>query len=592
MGEFKLKSRRTEQLNVILIHTFVTSILSHMKLLLLVALLCIVSYSAGSSHSEAPGTAANPVADITDLYVFRSYETGREDYTVFVLNAHPLQAPFAGPNYSALSDSHVYQIHIDNDDDAIADFTFRFQCANRLGGPVGTVRVPDTDRCQNNLVINNENINQGIQLDINGTAVSIALKFAGQISAGEDGEAGLGFFEWCEVTTVTPGTKKRGDSSNPWTKVTNPDAPDFNDQQFRKPFDFVGMKTYGSKEDYEAYANQFIYDVDFPGCATNGRLFIAQRQESFKIPLGDIFDLINIVPIPGFPGAPKDLSCHDDLEDFNVASFMIEYPTSCLLQGGDGSSVIGVWSDVTELVEPSHTNGKQVSRLGQPLVNELAIGIQDKARFNAVTPDVDADGTDGFAVYVTHPTFPAIVSLLFLDLVNDELGTSLTSLALQNIPRNDLVQLLLKGVPGLTDSTLGGDAVAEMMRLNTSTAPVAPKDQNHIGALGGDLAGYPNGRRLGDDVVDITMRVFMGALCHTENSATNWDCEPEDAPVGNVEFFDGAPTRATDFGDAFPFMNTPNPGTTESPMEAGCSAASNLAPALFNIVAQVWSVLF
>ena len=140
----------------------------------------------------------------------------------------------------------------------------------------------------------------------------------------------------------------------------------------------------------------------------------------------------------------------------------------------------------------------QVSRLGNPLVNEVVIGLDDKDKFNASKPKNDAAN---FADYVTNPTFPALVQTLFP-----------AAVAPTNFPRTDLLTVFLKGIKGLNQPATVA-VPAEMMRLNTSIAPVAIGAQNSLGVAGGDNAGFPNGRRPADDVVDLSIRVAMGALC-------------------------------------------------------------------------------
>ena len=159
---------------------------------------------------------------------------------------------------------------------------------------------------------------------------------------------------------------------------------------------------------------------------------------------------------------------------------------------------------------------------------------------------------------MTNPTFPAIVDLLF----RDALGAD-SNIAPSNLPRTDLVAAFLTGVEGVNQqATVTG---SEMMRLNTAIPATPREQQSPLGVAGGDLAGFPNGRRPGDDTVDIALRVVMGALCHdipVNGTPTNLGfCEPEDAPVGDQPFTDGAPLNALDVGNSFPYLNTPIPGS-------------------------------
>jgi len=188
----------------------------------------------------------------------------------------------------------------------------------------------------------------------------------------------------------------------------------------------------------------------------------------------------------------------------------------------------------------------QVSRLGNPLVNEVVIGLRDKDTFNATIPGKDAR----FLSYVTNPTLPALLEALF-----GGLGVR----APTNIPRNDLVAVFLTGIPGLTKPAVL-KAPGEMLRLNTSIAPTARESQANLGVLAGDVAGFPNGRRPGDDVVDIELRAAMGVLC-TLNQPQTFGCVPADAPTGSLPYTDGATVSSTDFPATFPYLNTPLGGS-------------------------------
>lgn len=182
-----------------------------------------------------------------------------------------------------------------------------------------------------------------------------------------------------------------------------------------------------------------------------------------------------------------------------------------------------------------------MSRLGNPLVNEVVIGLKDKDKFNASEPADDAQ----FLEYVTHPTMPVLIQALF-------------AVTPPPVPRNDLVQVFLTGVPGLNQPQTVSPA--EMMRLNTSIAPAAAGAQNRLGVIGGDLAGFPNGRRPGDDVVDIELRVLEGILLSpnpaafpmfTDGAVTNATIAYD--PVGNVT--GDASFRL--FRDTFPYLRVP-----------------------------------
>ena len=162
-----------------------------------------------------------------------------------------------------------------------------------------------------------ETIHQGKELDIGGVKVAIPLKYSGPVTA--NNQSALNWFEWYRLNVIT------GSRNNTAQSITLVNNATFD--RFTKPMDNVGSKTF---PDYEAYANQFIYDINIPGCGTPGRAFAGQRQESFSVNLGQIFDLINFVPIPGFPGAIENDETHDDLRFKNVGTIALEVLYQCL----------------------------------------------------------------------------------------------------------------------------------------------------------------------------------------------------------------------------------------------------------------------
>jgi len=182
----------------------------------------------------------------------------------------------------------------------------------------------------------------------------------------------------------------------------------------------------------------------------------------------------------------------------------------------------------------------------------VVIGLPDKDNFNANQPKDDLQ----FATYVQYPTLPVIINSIFLGAVNSVLNASLATLAPTNYPRTDIVAAALTGFPGLNLQKTGATP-GDMLRLNTSITAVPRTTQNTLGVIGGDFAGYPNGRRLGDDVVDILLRVFMGKLCYIPSLPY---CNASQAPVGNVTLIDGAPITATSFLKVFPYLRPPPPG--------------------------------
>ena len=469
-----------------------------------------------ASHREAPFIAGQPRVDGTDFYMFRSYETGRDGFVTLVANYAPLQDAYGGPNYFQLDQNALYEIHVDNNGDAKEDITFQFRFKNTL---------------------------KNIALNINGKQVPIPLEQAGGLSGVNPGV--LNVRETFSVDVV------RGDRrSGTRTKITNVSG---GATEFDKPVDNIGDKTFGGATGYATYANLHVYNINMPGCSTAGKMFVGQRKDPFVVSLGKVFDLINLNPL-GAPNAEQD-----KLADKNITSLILEVPIACLTAAGE--PVIGAWTTASmrqgRLLNPAPAAGNnnvavgggawvQVSRLGMPLVNEVVIGLPDKDKFNASKPVNDGQ----FADYVTNPTLPALIEILFP-----------SAKAPTKFPRLDLVTAFLTGVPGVNKPA--NVVASEMLRLNTSIAPTARGAQNNLGVLGGDSAGFPNGRRPGDDVVDASLRVAMGFLC-TLNNPTAFGCIPGDAPAGSAPITDGAMVNDSFFNATFPYLLTPLSGSASN----------------------------
>jgi hypothetical protein len=473
--------------------------------------------ASASSHREAPNIAGKPRVDGTDFYMFRSYEPGRSEYVTLLANYIPFQDPQGGPNFYNMDENAVYKINIDNDGSGRPDLTFEFRFKNmakNLTVPAGGKNVP------------------------------VPLLNIGAVDAAG---ANLNVVQSYTVRLVRNGDTEHGQLlENESVEGTT----------FYKPADNIGKK---SIPDYASYAAHFIYDVEIPGCAKPGRVFVGQRKESFFIDVGEIFDLVNLNPV-----GPRD-GKKNDLTGKNVTSIAFEVPIKCLVPWGD--PVIGGYTTadlkITESGADGQTNSeseidyKQVSRLGMPLVNEVVIGLPDKDKFNASQPKDDAQ----FLTYVTNPSLPVLLNALFGDAAK-----------IPAMPRNDLVVAFLTGVKTLNQPV--HVTPSEMLRLNTSIAPTPPAKQNDLGVLGGDLAGFPNGRRPYDDVVDITLRVAEGALCGAIGSCGS---ETKD-PNGGKPYTDGVRAAGPDQANLhvsgqinpedtylgeFPYLYPPIPGSPQ-----------------------------
>jgi hypothetical protein len=472
-----------------------------------------------SSHREAPAITQTPKMDGTDVYAFRSYEPGRSSFVTLVANYVPLQDSYGGPNYFTMDPDGVYEIHIDNNGDAREDITFQF-------------RFKQTSK--------------DISLDIGGKSIAIPLRYAGAIA--DVNPATLNQSESFTVNLVRGSRRQLNGFIGRLTNVAGGSSV------FQKPIDNVGNKTI---PDYPSYANKHIYSVNIPGCSTPGKVFVGQRREGFGVNLGEIFDLVNI-PTAKVIGSRSGSSSSTDAK--NITSIAMEVPIACVATSAD--PVIGVWSTASmprsKLLPfdgPLRNiildrNMVQVSRLGMPLVNELVIGLKDKDTFNASEPRHDGQ----FADYVTNPTLPALIELLY--------GADGVK-APDVFPRGDLVAAFLTGVPGVNQpvNVVG----SEMLRLNTALPATAKGSQNSLGAAacfvngvltlanpGCDPAGFPNGRRPGDDVVDIALRVVMGVLL---------PAGPGKPASANLPYTDGVLVDDSQFDNAFPYLRHPIPGS-------------------------------
>ncbi len=499
------------------------------------AIFGFATLAQASSHREAPFITTSPKVDASDLYLFNSYESGRSNFVTVIANYQPLQDAYGGPNYFQMDPNALYEIHIDNNGDAKEDLTFQFRFSSTLN-----------------------NGGMGQSLSIGGQTVAIPLAQIGTISNVKD--ANLSVAEQYTLTVVR-GDRRTGTAS----AVTNAAG---GSATFDKPTDNIGVKTF---PDYKAYAAKHIYAVNIPGCSTPARLFVGQRQDAFAVNLGTIFDLVN-APVSTITNPALIGAVPNTIGDKNVTTMALEIHKDCLKASATGDDVIGAWTTASlrqaRLLNPSPASGYQasekpggawvqVSRLGMPLVNEVVIGLKDKDKFNASSPSGDGQ----FATYVTNPTLPALLSVVL----------NLPGAAPTNFPRTDLVTTFLTGIPGVNQpkNVVG----SEQLRLNTAIAAVPFANQNRLGIVGSirdggsDFAGFPNGRRPKDDVVDVSLVAVMGGLC-IANGTTNAfgfgaACMPSAVPLGatSLQLHDAVDQAVVPLLPGFPYLNTPLPGS-------------------------------
>lgn len=508
------------------------------QLLPLAAALCATLAAAltvpaqASSHREAPFITTQPKVDATDFYLFNSYEPGRDGYVTLIANYLPLQDPYGGPNYFSLDPNALYEIHIDNDGDAKEDVTFQFRFKNKLN----SIKLPIGDKMTAIPLIQ-----AGMVTDVKSPALNVSESFT--------------------VDVI------RGDRRYGWEKRTSLSNASGGSTTFDKPVDNIGTKTI---PDYAGYAAKHVYNVNVPGCSMPGKVFVGQRKDPFAVNLGTIFDLVN-APLSVITNPDLINAAPNTIDDKNVTTLALEVHKSCLTANGSTDPVIGGWTTASlrqaRLLDPTPKQGLQateivagpwvqVSRLGMPLVNEVVIGLPDKDKFNSSKPKDDGQ----FADYVTNPSLPALL----------EIALGIPNTAPTNFPRTDLVTTFLTGIKGVNQPAKV--TPSEMLRLNTAIPAVPFAQQNRLGIVGNilaggsDNAGFPNGRRPKDDVVDVSLVAVMGGLC-VANGTTNalgfgTDCNPSKVPLGATAFklHDAVDQAVVPLLPKFPYLFTPIPG--------------------------------
>jgi hypothetical protein len=409
-----------------------------------------------SSHREAREIAKDPVADSTDVYAFVSPD--KPGTVTLIANYIPLQEPAGGPNFYEFGDDVLYEIHVDNDGDGNADITYQFRFATELTtpgsflyntGPIGSLSDPNW---------NSKQFYSVTRVDHHGSRV-------------------LGQHLACPPCNV-------GVLSTP---------------------------------NYEANLGGPAVHSLHDGSS----VFAGQRAEEFYVDLGSIFDLGNLRPLQeanvyGKAAGLKSAPGVNATNRLNVHSLALQVPISGLTISGHPT--IGVWTTASRqrarILDSqdgeSHCSGPytQVSRLGNPLFNEVLVPLSTKDFWNTQKPAHDKQ----FATYVAHPELASLLPVLYPGAF-----PNLAALDKAGTARADLEAILLTGIPpglikGFTNFT--GAVQADMLRLNTSIPPTPASSTTYsiLGLIDGDPAGFPNGRRVTDDVVTIELRAIAGVV--------------------------------------------------------------------------------
>ncbi|WP_431931126.1 DUF4331 domain-containing protein [Micromonospora sp. RP3T] len=460
-----------------------------------------------SSHREAPEIAKDPVADSSDLYAFVS--PTRPDTVTLIANYVPVQLPSGGPNFFEFGDDVRYEIHVDNDGDGYPDVTYRFEFTTEITN-------------QNSFLYNT------------GPIESLDSKNWNRR-------------QFYKLTRIADGREHVLANKLP--------CPPCN----------VGPL---STPNYQNLVKQATFKL-----STGEKVFAGQRADGFFVDLGAVFDLGTLRPFQQLHVAGKKLFKTEGepvnaLDRLNVHSIAVQVPLSKVRRKAarygyaDRASTIGVWTTASrqqvrvlgDRVSADTATGPfvQVSRLGNPLFNEVIVPMSKKDLWNTLPPSEDKR----FAGFVERPELAALLPVLYPGVF-----PNLDALNKAKKPRADLVALLLTGVPaGLVDgfANTTGDTQADMLRLNTAIRPSARPDR--FGVLGGDLAGFPNGRRVTDDVVTIALRAIAGLTVPLVDRTF----KPDAAAAAVTPGLDATDVTAPFLGD-FPFLGTPYDGFGNPP---------------------------
>jgi hypothetical protein len=452
-----------------------------------------------SSHREAPAISKDPVADNTDTYAFVSPD---DPGTVTIIaNYLPLEAPFGGPNFFEFGPDVRYRINVDNNGDGEADIVYEFAFETQVGnpnsflyntGPINSIDSPNWNRKQ--------------------------------------------FYSVTRITNSRSQVLAEGLACPPCN---------------------VGVL---STPNYDALADQAIHRL--PGGRT---VFAGQRLEGFYVDLGSIFDLGNLRPVENLHiGSLQAAAGVNGTNDFSVHSIALKVPKSDLTRNGSNptnpmskNAAVGVWASASRQAatirweSPSGLDAGawvQVSRLGNPLFNEVLVGMGFKDTWNSLPPAADGQFANG----VQHPELQTLLPVLYPGVF--------PNLAKYKAPRADLVAILLTGipsgiVPGFQNHT--GSTLADMLRLNVAIPPAAKPSA--LGIVGGDLAGFPNGRRVFDDVVSVELRAIAGATIPLVDKSFT----PDRAAS---QLTDGLDQSSSRYLSQFPYLGTPQGGYQTAPL--------------------------
>jgi hypothetical protein len=482
-----------------------------------------------SSHREAPEISKDPVADSTDLYAFMSPD--QLGTVTLIANYIPLEAPDGGPNFYEFSDEVLYSINIDNTGDGFPDISYRFRFTTVNNAP-GSFLYNDGQITS--LTPPSPSSNWNRQQTYTVSRVDMPWN-----RWGSKGEIVLGSGLLCPPCNIGP--------------LSTPNYP--------------------------SLASAAIHSV--AAGPFSAQVFAGQRAEGFYVDLGSVFDLGDLRGFAGLhaggggPGLMNGMPGVNSTADVNVHTLALQIPVDQLTRSTpsgplDPAAVIGVWTTASRQrvhVRGNGQNGEgfgsgpwtQVSRLGNPLTNELLIGIGDKDRWNAMPPTSDGGP---FFEYFAKPLLPQLLPGLYPN-VFPNLKTY------NNVPSNtrpDIEAIFLTGIPAgvitvapPTFTTFNGTGVkADMLRLNTAIAPTS--SPNNLGLLGLDVAGFPNGRRVADDVATIALRAVAGVTLQFVAPFT------PDGAAGVVDF--GLTTGGGDpsakgtehYLGSFPYLGTPYSG--------------------------------